>query len=72
MSDRFAFLFLAIVFFVMGSFALVNPQAVKKENADVPGFHKTGFAMMPIWAFRLVGAAIVGLSSFFLYVFATH
>ncbi len=72
MSNRFGFLFLFVMLFLLGLFAVMNPKAAKKENADVPGFHKTGFSWMPIWGFRLVGIATLGISGFFLYMFLTH
>lgn len=70
MSNRFGFLFLFVMLALLGLFAVMNPN--KKENADVPGFYKTGFSWMPIWGFRLVGIATLGLSGFFLYMFLTH
>jgi hypothetical protein len=65
MSDRFAFLVFAIALFPMGIYAAINSKAAKKGNAGVPGFPKTGFAKMPVWFFRLVGIATVGMSGFF-------
>ena len=72
MSNRFGFLFLFVMLALLGLFAVMNPRAAKKENADVPGFYKTRFSWMPIWGFRLVGIATLGLSGFFLYMFLTH
>ena len=72
MSNRFGFLFLFVMLFLLGLFAAMNPKAAKKENADVVGFYKTGFSWMPLWGFRLVGIATLGLSGFFLYMFLTH
>jgi hypothetical protein len=72
MGDRFLFLFLFVMLFLLGLFAVINPKAAKKENADVPGFYKTGFSWMPIWGFRLAGIGTLGLSGLFLYLFLTH
>ena len=66
------FLLLFVVLLALGLYAAINPKAVKGENADVPGFYRTGFSWMPIWAFRLVGLATVGLSGLFLYLFLSH
>jgi len=72
MSNRFGLLFLFVLLFLLGLFTVMNPRAAKRENVDVPGFYKTGFSWMPIWGFRLVGIATLGLSGFFLYMFLTH
>jgi hypothetical protein len=72
MSDRLVFLLLFVMLLLLGLFAVLNPQAAKKENADVPGFYKTGFSWMPVWGFRLVGIATLGLSGLFLYKFLTQ
>jgi hypothetical protein len=37
MSDRSGFLFQFVMLFLLGLFAVINPKAAKKENADVPG-----------------------------------
>ena len=71
MSDRLGFLLGALVLLILGVYALVNPQGVKRENADGPYF-KTGFAGMPIWFFRAMGVLTVGMAAFFVYMFWTH
>jgi hypothetical protein len=72
MSDHTSFLFLFVVMFLFGLYAVINPKAVKKENADVPGFPKTGFSWMPAWGWRLMGIVVLAASGFFLYLFLTH
>jgi hypothetical protein len=72
MSDRAAFLFVFVIMFLSGLYSVINPKAVKKENADVPGFPKTGFSWMPAWGWRLMGIAFLAVSGLFLYLFLTH
>jgi hypothetical protein len=71
MSDPAGFLFLFVVMFLFGLYAVINPKAVKKENADVPGFPKTGFSWVPAWGWRMMGIALAA-SGFFLHLFRTH
>jgi len=71
MSDRFAFLFMAVVLLPLGLYALLNPRGTKKQNADRPYF-KTGLANMPLWFFRAAGIVTLGMSAFFTYMFWTH
>jgi hypothetical protein len=42
MNDRAGFLFVFVVMLVFGLYGVINPKAVKKANADVPGFPKSG------------------------------
>jgi hypothetical protein len=70
-SARFPFLFMAIVLFPLGLYALLNPRGAKKQNADGPYF-KSGFANMPLWFFRTAGIVTLGMSAFFGYMFWTH
>jgi hypothetical protein len=72
MSDRAGFLFVFVIMFLSGLYSVINPKAVKKENADVPGFPKTGFSWMPVWGWRLMGIAFLAVSGLFLYLFLTH
>ena len=72
MSDRFAFLFFAVVLLPLGLYALLNPNGAKKQNADGPYFLKSGLANMPLWFFRAAGIATLGMSAFFVYMFWTH
>jgi len=71
MSDRFAFLFFAVVVLLLGLYSLLNPQGVKRENADGPYF-KSGLANLPLWVFRAAGIVTLGRSAFFAYMFWTH
>lgn len=71
MSERFAFLFLAVLLLPLGLYALVNPRGAKNQNADGPYF-KSGFAGMPLWFFRLGGIVTIGISAFFAYMSWTH
>jgi hypothetical protein len=52
MSDRTGFLFVFVVMLFFGLYSVINPKAIKKENADVPGFPKTGFSWKPMTAGR--------------------
>ena len=52
MNDRAGFLFVFVVLLLFGLYSVLSPKAVKKENADVPGFPKTGFAWMPVWGWN--------------------
>jgi hypothetical protein len=72
MSDRYGFLILFVVMLLFGLYSVINPKAVKKENADVPGFPRTGFSWVPAWSWRLMGIALLAVSGFFLYLFLTH
>jgi hypothetical protein len=72
MNERFGFLFVSVVMLLSGLYAVANPKAVKKGNEDVPGFHKTGFSRVPVWGWRLLGIALLGVAGFFLYLFLTH
>jgi len=65
------FLVLAVALLMLGSYAILNPRAVKRENADGPHF-STGFARMPLWLWRVVGVITVGLAGFFVYMFLMH
>jgi len=71
MSDRFAFLLVAVVLLPLGLYGLLNPRGAKKQNADGPYF-KTGLANMPLWFFRAAGIVTLGMSAFFTYMFWTH
>ena len=71
-SAHYGFLFIFVIMFFSGLYSLINPKAVKKENADVPGIPKTGFSWMPVWAWRLMGIALLAVSGFFLYLFLAH
>jgi len=71
-SDRYGFLFIFVIMLLSGLYSVINPRAVEKENADVPGFPKTGFSWMPVWGIRLVGIALLAVSGFFFYMFLTH
>ena len=71
-NDQAGFLFVFVVMLFFGLYAVTNPKAVKKENEDVPGFHKTGFSWMPVWAWRLFGIALLAVSGIFLYLFLRH
>jgi hypothetical protein len=66
MGDRYRFLFVFVIMFLFGLYSAINPKAVKKENADVPGFPKTGFSWMPAWGWRLMGIAFLAVSGFFI------
>ena len=70
--DRAGFLIISVVMLIFGLYFVVKPEAVKKENADVPGFPKTGFSWMPVWGWRLVGVALLGVAGLCLYIFLTH
>ena len=72
MNNRVGFLFVFVVMLLSGLYALVNPKAVKKENEDVSGFHKTGFSWMPVWGWRFFGIALLAVAGFFLYLFLRH
>ena len=72
MNDRAGFLFVFVVLLLFGLYSVLSPKAVKKENAYVPGFPKTGFAWMPVWGWRLMGIAELAASGFFLYLFLRH
>ena len=50
---------------------MLNPQGVKRENADGPYF-KSGLANLPLWVFRADGIVTLGRSAFFAYTFWTH
>jgi hypothetical protein len=71
MSDRFAFLFFAVVLLPLGVYALLNPRGAKRQNADGPYF-KSGLANMPLWFFRAAGIVTLGMSAFFAYIFWTR
>jgi len=71
MSERFAFLFFAIVLLSMGLYALINPRGAKKQNADGP-YVKSVLTNMPLWFFRACGIVTLGMSAFFAYMFWTH
>jgi uncharacterized protein YjeT (DUF2065 family) len=71
MSDRFAFLLMAVVLLPLGLYAVLNPRGAKKQNADGPYF-KSGLANMPLWFFRACGIVTLGMSAFFVYMFCTH
>jgi len=70
-GERWMFLVLALVLLLLGSYATLNPRAVKRENADGPYF-KTGFARMPLWFFRTIGFVTLGVAVFFGYMVWTH
>jgi hypothetical protein len=72
MSTHYGFLFIFVIMFLSGLYSVINPKAVKKENADVPGFPKTGFSWMPVWGWRLMGIALLAVSGFSLYLFLTQ
>ena len=72
MNDRAGFLFVFVVMLFFGLYAVILPNAVKKGNADVPGFPKTGFSWMPVWAWRSFGIALLGVSAIFLHLFLRH
>jgi hypothetical protein len=72
MNDRAEFLFVFVVMLVFGLYGVINPKAVKKVNADVPGFPKSGFSWMPVWGWRLFGIALLAVSGLCLYLFLTH
>jgi hypothetical protein len=72
MNDRAGFLFVFVVMFFFGLYAVINPKAVKKGNEDVPGFHNTGFSWMPVWGWRLFGIALLGVAAIFLHLFLRH
>lgn len=72
MNNRAGFLFVFIVMLLFGLYAVVNPKAVKKGNEDVPGFHKTGFSLMPVWGWRFFGIALLAVAGVFLYLFLRH
>jgi type II secretory pathway component PulF len=72
MNDRAGFLFVFVVMLFFGLYAVILPRAVKKENEDVPGFHKTGFSWVPVWGWRLFGIALLAVSGFFLNLFLRH
>jgi len=57
---------------VFGLYSVINPNAVKKENEDVPGFPKTGYSWVPAWGWRLAGIGLLVVSGFFLYLFLKH
>ena len=63
-GERWMFLGLAVALLMLGSYAILNPRAVKRENADGPYF-RTGFARMPLWLWRVVGVITVGVAGFF-------
>jgi len=69
-NDRYGFLF--AVAFLSGLYSVIKPQAVKKENADVPGFPKSPFSRMPAWGWRLAGIALLAVSGLFLYLSQNH
>ena len=71
MSDRFGFLFLAVVLLPLGLYALLNPRGTKRQNADGPYF-RIGLANMPLWFFRASGIATLAMSVLFAYLFWTH
>ena len=71
-SDRYGFLFVFVIMFLSGLYSAINPKAVKKENADVPGFPKTGFSWIPVWGWRLLGFTFLAVSGVFLYLFLSH
>jgi hypothetical protein len=72
MNNRAGFLFIFVVMLFFGLYSVISPKAVRKENADVPGFPKTGFSWMPVWGWRLVGIALLVVSGFCLYMFLAH
>jgi hypothetical protein len=71
-SDRYGFLFVFLIMLLSGLYSVFNPKAVKAENADVTGFPKTGFSLMPVWGWRFMGIVLIAISGFFLYMFLTH
>jgi hypothetical protein len=72
MSDHYGFLFVFVIMFLSGLYSTINPKAVEKENADVPGFPNTGLSWMPVWGIRLVGITLLAVSGVFLYLFLTR
>jgi len=58
-----------LVLFVSGLVALLNPERVHRQNADVPGSYKTGFAWVSVPGWRFAGAIMLGLSGIFIYLF---
>jgi len=85
MSDRYGFLFMADVLFVLGLYAAVSPHRVRKEQIDFQSYAKMflgryfdvrylegGLANMPPWFFRTIGIVTVAMSAFFAYMFWTH
>ena len=62
MSDRYGFLLMAVVLFLLGLYAVVNPHRAKKEEVDFQSYAKMflgkyfdvrylegGLANMPPW-----------------------
>ena len=85
MSDRYGFLFLAVVLFLLGLYAVVNPHRAKKEQVDFQNYAKMflgkyfdvrylhgGLANMPPWSFSAIGIVTLAVSGFFAYMFWTH
>ncbi len=71
MSDRYVFLFFAIVLLPLGLYPIFNPRGTKLHNADGPYF-RSGLANMPVWFFRVLGIVTMAMSAFFGYMFWTH
>jgi hypothetical protein len=82
MSDHYGFLFMAVVLFPLGLYAVVSPHRAKKERADFESYAKTfwgkyfdiryiefGLANMPLGFFRTIGIVTVAMSGFFAYMF---
>jgi formate-dependent nitrite reductase membrane component NrfD len=71
-NDRAGLLFVFIVMLLFGLCSVISPKAVKKENADVPGFPRTGFSWVPVLGWRLFGIFLLTVSGLCLYMFLKH
>jgi hypothetical protein len=65
MSDRFGFRIGFLALAPSSLSAAINPEAAKQQNADVPGFRKTGFSRVPLWGYSLAGLVTVAPSGVF-------
>jgi hypothetical protein len=70
MNNHAGFLFISVVMLIFRLYSLINPKAVRRENTEVVGFPKTGFAWMPVCGSRLVGVAQLVVSGLCLYMFS--
>ena len=71
MTQRYGLLFVFLALFVSGLYATLKPHAIHEENADVPGFHQTGFAWVSARGWRVLGIILLAASGPFLYLFLT-